>query len=169
MSDVNAKKPSIPLSIFTGVVLFFSFYILFHKPVIEVVNQPLPEFSVNEINSENKISSADFKGKVRVINFFASWCGYCKMENPVLVELKNSGIEIIGIDWKDTLPNAMKYLEDNKGIYSRIGFDADGAVGKKFGVRGTPETYVVDENGVVIKHVTGPLPKDFIERLNLPR
>ena len=108
------------------------------------------------------------KGRVSLVNVFASWCAPCRVEHPVLNALSRSNrVPIYGINYKDRPEAARSWLAELGNPYIRIGAD-DGRVGIEWGVYGVPETFVVDREGRIrYKHV-GPLTRDDIERKILP-
>jgi cytochrome c biogenesis protein CcmG, thiol:disulfide interchange protein DsbE len=104
------------------------------------------------------ISNADLKGKVTLLNIFASWCGPCREEHPMLMELaKDQRFQLIGLNYKDKPENAVGFLADLGNPYAKVGADESGRAGINWGVYGVPETFVIDPDGVIrYKHV-GPL------------
>ncbi|MFQ3361320.1 MAG: cytochrome c biogenesis protein CcmG/thiol:disulfide interchange protein DsbE [Alphaproteobacteria bacterium] len=106
-----------------------------------------PGFSTNDLK----------KGRLSIVNIWASWCTPCRAEHEVLMFLRNNGIVIFGINYKDKLLNASRFLSDLGNPYSYIGIDSDGISAINLGVYGIPETFVVDGNGVVLKKYVGPL------------
>ena len=108
----------------------------------------------NELFSENKIY---------VLNIWASWCAPCRAEHSILMELKkNKLIEIIGINYKDNLKNAKKFLEEMGNPYKVILLDKDGTKSIEWGAFGVPETFFIYKNKILKKFV-GPLNKDSVE------
>ena len=93
-----------------------------------------------------------------IINIWASWCLPCRDEHAYLLKLKNTNkINIIGINYKDKKSNAIKFLSDLKNPYSEILIDPDGTKSIELGAVGVPETYLVNNNKVIIKKYIGPL------------
>jgi cytochrome c biogenesis protein CcmG, thiol:disulfide interchange protein DsbE len=104
------------------------------------------------------VTNADFAGKVTLLNIFASWCGPCREEHPVLMELaKDTRFQLIGLNYKDKPENAVGFLAELGNPYSKVGADESGRAGINWGVYGVPETFVIGPDGVIrYKHV-GPL------------
>ena len=108
-------------------------------------------------------------GKVTVINVWASWCVACREEHPVLVELAKSGIApVIGLDYKDKREDALTMLQRQGDPYMLSAFDANGRVGIDYGVYGVPETYIIDQAGVIrFKHI-GPITMQVLNEKMYP-
>ena len=142
-----------------------------HKPPSALLNQPLPEFYTKGLINEDKVlSNNTIKNKITLINFFASWCAPCKVEHPLLINLKKKYPEltIVGIDYKDNKEDAIKFLLSTGNPYNFVGVDNDGAIGLEFGVFGLPETFFVNNEGKIIFKQTGPLTKKIIQNDIIP-
>ena len=134
-----------------------------------LIDKPAPRFALPPIaGSDRGFSSADLEGRVSLVNIFASWCGPCRVEHPVLNALAKSGrVPIYGINYKDKPEAAQAWIAELGNPYTLIGAD-DGRVGIDWGVYGVPETFVVDRAGRIrYKHV-GPLTRETVERTILP-
>lgn len=115
------------------------------------------------------LDSADFRGKVRIVNVFASWSLPCRTEAPVLMRLaKAVHVPILGIDQKDKPEDALAYLNDTGNPYVAIGMDSDKRVSKEWGAYGTPETFVVDTEGRIRFKQAAPLTWQDIEKTIMP-
>jgi cytochrome c biogenesis protein CcmG/thiol:disulfide interchange protein DsbE len=103
------------------------------------------------------------RGKVWVLNVWASWCVACREEHPLLVEFaRKRVVPIYGLNYKDQREDASAWLARFGNPYDASLFDDDGRVGIDFGVYGVPETFVIDQNGVVrLKHI-GPITPDVL-------
>jgi cytochrome c biogenesis protein CcmG, thiol:disulfide interchange protein DsbE len=137
-----------------------------------LIGQPAPVTSLPPIAALNGvpgISPADFKGKVTLLNVFASWCVPCRDEHPVLLTLANDRrFQLIAINYKDKPENAAAFLSELGNPYAKIGADQNGRAGIDWGVYGVPETYVIGPDGVIrYKHV-GPLDAGAVEKEILP-
>ena len=134
-----------------------------------LIDKPAPEFALPPLPGDGAgFSSADLKGKVSLVNFFASWCVPCRAEHPVLNALaRTKRVPIYGINYKDKPEAARAWIAELGNPYTRIGAD-DGRVGIEWGVYGVPETFVVDRQGRIrYKHV-GPLTRADLDRTILP-
>jgi cytochrome c biogenesis protein CcmG/thiol:disulfide interchange protein DsbE len=94
-------------------------------------------------------TSAELKGEPVMVNVFASWCVVCKEEHPVLMALKDQGVKIVGLDWREAADAGDRWLVANGDPYAKAGNDASGRIGIDMGVSGAPETFVLDKQGRV--------------------
>jgi cytochrome c biogenesis protein CcmG/thiol:disulfide interchange protein DsbE len=120
-------------------------------------------------NPEKKISTKDMLGQVWLFNVWASWCGACRDEHPVLVSFAKTGmVPIYGMDYKDTKQDADQWLADGGNPYVASAMDADGRVGIDYGVYGVPETYVIDKAGVIAYKQIGPITEEVLRDKIIP-
>jgi cytochrome c biogenesis protein CcmG, thiol:disulfide interchange protein DsbE len=158
-----------PLLVFLGLLGVLGYY-NYHKKAEfaprELVGKALPSQKVSDLYSgalvDLKTLSADYRRPV-LVNVFASWCTPCLAEHPYLLDLKAKGVIIIGINYKDTPINGLNYLNTHSDPYSRTLSDDDGSLGLELGISGVPETFIIDENGVVIDKISGPILPDMLE------
>ncbi|HTK84406.1 MAG TPA: redoxin family protein [Patescibacteria group bacterium] len=129
------------------------------KPVVHDLG-PVPAFTVEGLKD------ADLKGKPRLVVMFASWCGPCRIEEPVLIKLSKS-IPIYGVAVTDEEKSLERYLK-RENPYSKVGFDGDGAVGIAFGVEGLPTSFIVNADGHIVWRHDGPLSPDDATDAILP-
>jgi len=135
-----------------------------------LIGKPLPDFTLPTLHDPKKtLGNKDFKGKVVLINFWASWCAACKQEHPFLMQIaRNKQVPLIGLNYKDPRDAALATLRAEGDPYNVSIVDADGRVGIDWGVYGVPETYVVDRSGVIrYKHI-GPITPESWEKTLLP-
>jgi cytochrome c biogenesis protein CcmG/thiol:disulfide interchange protein DsbE len=134
-----------------------------------MIDQPAPAFDLAALNGGANLSLSGLKGQVVLVNFFASWCVPCRVEQPILMRLaKQDHVALYGIDYKDQPAAARRVLAELGDPYRAIGLDADGITGINFGVYGVPETYVIDKNGQIRKRFVGPLTEESLQRELLP-
>jgi cytochrome c biogenesis protein CcmG/thiol:disulfide interchange protein DsbE len=104
-----------------------------------------------------------FKGKVSVVNVWASWCVPCHDEAPLLTELgRDSRLQIVGINYKDSPDNARRFLGRYGNPYGIVGVDANGRASIEWGVYGVPETFIVGRKGTIVYKLVGPVTADNI-------
>ncbi|MEO8652853.1 MAG: DsbE family thiol:disulfide interchange protein [Ramlibacter sp.] len=135
-----------------------------------LVQKPAPAFNVAQLVAADKtFSPADMKGQVWMLNVWASWCVACREEHPLLVQLKGAKIvPVVGLDYKDQRPAALKFLSQNGDPYYLSAYDLDGRVGIDYGVYGVPETFIIDKNGVIQHKQIGPITPEALEKTILP-
>jgi cytochrome c biogenesis protein CcmG/thiol:disulfide interchange protein DsbE len=105
---------------------------------------------------------------VKLVNFWASWCAPCRVEHPLLTEMAESGLTVIGVNYKDTPANALGFLDELGDPYASIGADESGRTGLDWGIYGVPETFVIDGEGRILMRHPGPITPDVLERRIMP-
>lgn len=141
-----------------------------HEVPSPLIGKQAPAFELPQLADPQKTFSPEsMKGKVWILNVWASWCVACREEHPVLVELGKLQIApIIGLDYKDKRDDAMAMLARQGNPYVLSAFDANGRVGIDYGVYGVPETYVIDQAGVIrFKHI-GPITMELLNKKMIP-
>jgi cytochrome c biogenesis protein CcmG/thiol:disulfide interchange protein DsbE len=135
-----------------------------------LVNKAAPAFDVPQLAlADQRFSPANLKGKVWMLNVWASWCVACKVEHPLLVEFsRTQTVPLIGLDYKDQRADALKFLGQHGNPYDLSAFDGDGRVGIDFGVYGVPETFIIDKNGIIRHKQIGPITAEALEKTILP-
>jgi cytochrome c biogenesis protein CcmG, thiol:disulfide interchange protein DsbE len=163
----------LPLALFIGLVVIF-IYGLQHDPRLvpsPLIDKPAPTFNLPTLHTpETTINIETLKGKVSLINVWASWCAACRTEHPVLIEARtnNSELNLYGLNYKDKRPDALQWLQQLGNPYIESAFDEEGSVGIDYGVYGVPETFVLDKKGIIrYKHI-GPVDKQQFETIILP-
>jgi cytochrome c biogenesis protein CcmG/thiol:disulfide interchange protein DsbE len=133
-----------------------------------MIDKEAPQFDLAGLNGRG-VARDGLKGSPVLINFFASWCVPCRVEQPLLMRLANlEHVPLYGIDYKDQPEDAAKLLAQFGDPYRRVGLDPDGRVGLDFGVYGVPETYVLDSTGHIRKRFVGPLTAEQVDNELLP-
>lgn len=141
-----------------------------HEVPSPLVNKAAPGFKVPQlILADQPFSPADMKGKVWMLNVWASWCVACREEHPLLVQLAGSQlVPVIGLDYKDKRIDALTFLKKHGDPYNLSAFDADGRVGIDYGVYGVPETFIIDKQGVIRHKQIGPITTEALRKTILP-
>ncbi|MGB9172147.1 DsbE family thiol:disulfide interchange protein [Bradyrhizobium sp.] len=104
-----------------------------------------------------------FKGKVSLVNVWASWCVPCRDEAPLLTELgRDSRLQLVGINYKDSTENARRFLGRYGNPFRIVGVDANGRASIEWGVYGVPETFIVGREGTIVYKLVGPVTPDNI-------
>jgi len=156
----------LPLGIFLGLVVFLAAGLKLDPKEVPspLIDKPAPGFALTRLdNPAQTIRRDDLLGKVWMLNVWASWCGACREEHPLLVEFsRKKMLPIYGLNYKDERVPGLKWLANFGNPYDASLFDQDGRVGIDWGVYGVPETFIIDRQGVVrFKHI-GPLTPDVI-------
>jgi cytochrome c biogenesis protein CcmG, thiol:disulfide interchange protein DsbE len=110
------------------------------------------------------LDPAAFKGKVSVVNVWASWCVPCHDEAPLLTELaKDKRLQVVGINYKDGADNARRFLGRYGNPFGIVGVDGNGRASIEWGVYGVPETFVVGREGTIVYKLVGPVTPENID------
>ncbi len=136
-----------------------------------LLNKPVPAFSLAPLEglaADGKpvpgFSNEDLKGRVTIVNVWASWCAPCRQEHPLLVELaRDPSVRLVGINQKDNPDNARRFLGALGNPYSAVGVDPNGRASIDWGVYGVPETFIVGPDGVIRHKHIGPLTPENLE------
>jgi cytochrome c biogenesis protein CcmG/thiol:disulfide interchange protein DsbE len=162
----------LPLALFVGLVIFLAIGLRRdpHEVPSPLINKPAPAFQLPQLHEQAKtFSPQEMRGKVWLLNVWASWCISCREEHPVLLALARSGeVPLYGLNYKDQRNDAIAWLDELGNPYLLSAADLDGRVGIDYGVYGAPETYLIDRDGVIrFKHI-GPLTPEVIQGTLLP-
>ena len=162
----------VPLAIFMVLVAFlYRGLSLDPKRVPSpLVGKPMPEFSLPRLQDPAAtLSDTNLKGKVSVLNIWATWCVSCRAEHKVLLLLaKSDKVDIYGLNYKDERNKAKQWLVQLGDPYIANAFDADGRTGIDWGVYGAPETFIMDREGIIRHKHIGPLTVDALNNEILP-
>ena len=110
-----------------------------------------------------------FKGKVSLVNVWASWCVPCHDEAPLLTELgKDKRLQLVGINYKDVAENARRFLGRYGNPFGAVGADANGRASIEWGVYGVPETFIVGRDGSIVYKLVGPITPQNVDRVLKP-
>ena len=128
------------------------------------IGKTAPVFTLPQLHKlDTTFAPKDMLGKVWVLNVWASWCTSCRAEHHVLnAMVKSNKVNLIGLNYKDAVSDAQRWLERYGDPYLLSVSDVEGLVGIEWGVYGVPETFVIDKKGIVrLKH-TGPVTNNDI-------
>ena len=163
---LNAEKRHIssyfiPLAVFLAIVIFLWRGLSMDPHIIPsmLINKPAPSFTMPSLADPNLIlTKKDLIGKTSLLNVWSTWCSSCREEHDVLLAIAaTKKVVIYGLDYKDDRAKAKQLLKQLGNPYHAVIFDAKGKMALDWGVYGTPETFLIDANGIVrYKHV-GPL------------
>jgi len=162
----------IPLVVFMVLVAFLAIGLSRDPREVPspLINKPAPAFQLPQLLEPAKtFSAAEMRGKVWLMNVWASWCVSCRDEHPWLLEYARSAIvPIYGLNYKDKRADAISWLNELGDPYVLSAADLDGRVGIDYGVYGAPETYLIDKNGVIRFKQVGPVTPEIWEKRVLP-
>ena len=130
----------------------------------------IPIFEAKDLNSSAYLNSKIIfqEDTFYIVNVWASWCAPCRVEHPLLMELsKNQSIKLIGINYRDNLNNAKKFINELGNPYFQTIIDSDGTLSVEFGAYGVPETFIIDKNKMIIKKITGPINEKIVTEIKL--
>ncbi|MBK5913219.1 DsbE family thiol:disulfide interchange protein [Rhodocyclus purpureus] len=155
-----------------------------------LVGKPAPAFTLKQLGDAGKtFSPEEMRGKVWLLNVWASWCVTCRQEHPVLVDFaRTQSVPLVGLNYKElrgdaavdmsrvdaateeseARERATRWLAQRGDPYALTALDLDGRVGIDYGVYGVPETYVIDKAGIIRMKHTGPITPDVLSGKILP-
>ena len=166
------KRFLIPLVLFLVLVGFLAkgLFLDPHEVPSPLIGKPAPAFELTQLaQPQLKFSPAEMRGKVWLLNVWASWCVSCREEHPVLVRLARTGaVPLYGLNYKDQRQDGLRWLAQFGDPYLLSSFDGDGRVGIDYGVYGVPETYVIDKAGIIRYKQIGPVTQEALDNKILP-
>lgn len=166
------KRFLLPLAIFAVLVGFLVVGLTLNPREVPspLVGKPAPAFRLPQLHDQEKtFAPADMAGQVWLLNVWASWCGGCKEEHPILMRMAQAGhVPIYGMDYKDRREDALSWLRRQGNPYPVTAVDAEGRIGIDYGVYGVPETYVIDKQGVIRYKQIGPLDDEVVAKTIMP-
>jgi cytochrome c biogenesis protein CcmG, thiol:disulfide interchange protein DsbE len=169
---VRKLKFIVPLALFVVLVAFLAVGLTRDPREVPspYIGKPAPAFRLAQLADEKlAFSPADMKGKVWLLNVWASWCVSCRVEHPLLVEMaKRQVVPIVGLNYKDQRNDAAKWLAQFGNPYALSVSDVEGNVGIDYGVYGAPETFLIDKQGVIRYKQIGPITPEALDTKILP-
>lgn len=163
---------AIPLVLFIVLVGFLAIGLRHdpHEVPSPLINKAAPTFQLPQLKDPSRTFSAqDMRGKVWLLNVWASWCVTCRDEHPFLLQYARSGsLPIYGLNYKDKREDALSWLGELGDPYVLSAADTDGRVGIDYGVYGAPETYLIDREGTIRFKQVGPVTPDIWQKTILP-
>jgi cytochrome c biogenesis protein CcmG/thiol:disulfide interchange protein DsbE len=162
----------LPVAIFAPLIAGLALS-LSHDPRVlpsTLIDRPTPAFKLASLDGGNEgLASSELKGRVTLLNVFASWCPGCRLEHPMLLRLAQANeIPIYGLNWKDRQTDGRRWLGAHQNPYIRVGLDESGRTGIDLGVTGVPETFVIDRSGRIRYRYPGPLTDEVWHELFEP-
>ncbi|MGR5062378.1 DsbE family thiol:disulfide interchange protein [Photobacterium sp. DNB22_13_2] len=161
----------LPLGVVVVILVIISLSMMFtqegHTPNLE--NKPLPAFSLQRLDTAGTADETLLTGKLQLLNVWASWCAVCKSEHAFLLQLaQQQNMSIIGLNYRDNRQSAMRELAHSGNPYQAVLFDPHGSLALDLGVYGTPESYLIDSNGMIRFRYLGVLDEDVWRQKFVP-
>jgi len=165
---------ALPLIAFAGLAVLFAFRLGNTDPSripSALIGHPAPQTPLPPLQGlladgapVPGLDPAMFKGKVSVVNVWASWCVPCHDEAPLLTEIgHDKRLQVIGINYKDTAENARRFLGRYGNPYGFVGVDGNGRAAIEWGVYGVPETFIIGREGKIVYKLVGPITPDNVD------
>jgi cytochrome c biogenesis protein CcmG/thiol:disulfide interchange protein DsbE len=163
----------LPIAIFS-VLAGFLYVGLYKDPSLvpsPLIGKPIPSFQLSTLQDADAIITQDnFKGEIALINVWGTWCIACKQEHAALVYIADKkNIPIYGLNYKDDRELAKQWLVDYGDPYVMSAFDASGRIAIDFGVYGAPETFLIDDKGIIRHKLVGIMTADVWEHQFVPK
>jgi len=172
MAMAKSVRYLIPLVIFAALVALLVFGLGTDPREVPspLIGKPAPQFRLPDLTDPARsVSDADLKGKISLVNVWASWCSACRAEHQSLMALSEMpDFQLIGLNWKDEGSTARQLLSVTGNPYDMIAYDPDNTVGINWGVYGAPETFVVDQKGIIRYKQIGPIDRQVWEETLQP-
>ena len=169
---MRSLKFIVPLVVFLGLAAFLAVGLTRDPREIPspFIGKAAPGFKLEQLADEKLAFTPDeMKGKVWLLNVWASWCVACRVEHPLLVQMsKQKTVPIVGLNYKDKRHEGLQWLRKHGDPYSLSAYDVDGKVGIDYGVYGVPETFVIDKQGVIRYKQIGPITPEALEKKIMP-
>ena len=154
------------------VVLFVGIQRAPQKNVIPsaLIGKPAPSFTLPVLGAAEQFDSASLGGRWYLLNVWGTWCPECRNEHDMLLEIARSGVlPMVGLNWKDEDAAALEWLRALGDPYDVVAADREGRVAIDWGVYGAPETFLVDDRGIIVYKHVGPMTAEIWRREFLAR
>ena len=169
---MRALKFGIPLVVFALLAGFFAVGLLRDPREVPspFIDKPAPAFRLEQLHDAKlAFTPEEMRGKVWLLNVWASWCVSCRVEHPLLVEMSRQKlVPIVGLNYKDQREDGVRWLAKFGDPYVLSAHDLEGRVGIDYGVYGVPETFVIDKQGVIRYKQIGPITPEALDKTIVP-
>lgn len=165
-SSPRRRKPIRWIALIVGVTVFLSTAIVVGGRITHTANsadspligKPAPAFDLARIDAPGRVKSLSLRGSITIINFWASWCVPCRAENARLASFylrwHPKGVELVGVVYNDTVSSAKGFRNELGGTWPLVE-DPHGSTAVDYGVIGVPETFIIDQYGIVVSKLIG--------------
>ncbi len=163
----------LPLGLFLVMAVFLGIGLKLdpHEIPSPLIDKLAPAFTLAQLHEPQKtFSPADMKGKVWLLNVWASWCASCRQEHIFFTEFARANplVNLVGLNYKDEREAGINWLARLGNPYLVSVSDTEGMAGLDWGVYGVPETFVVDKKGIVRHKQTGPVDLTILQTVIAP-
>ena len=173
----SSRRPllmALPLLFFLGLAMLFWFRLgdgdpsripsaLIGHPAPQTALPPLTGLLADGVQMPG-LDPAILKGRISLVNVWASWCVPCHDEAPLLTKLaKDKRLQLVGINYKDAPDNARRFLGRYGNPFDVVGVDGNGRAAIEWGVYGVPETFIVGREGTILYKLVGPITPDNVD------
>lgn len=170
----------LPLAIFVALASIFFFQLRSGRDLSEIpsalIGTKAPFRSLEPLAGAMRdgvpvppLTAETVKGKLTLVNFWASWCVPCRQEHPVIMALaQDPRLTVVGVNYKDGNENALRFLGELGNPFAAIGLDPQGKMAIDFGVYGIPESYLVGPDGTILYKKVGPFDGDSLKNGLMP-
>ena len=166
------RRYLLPLAVFAILLAFLGIGLGLKPQEIPspLIGKAAPAFRLPQVGDAAQFfQPADMRGKVWLLNVWASWCQPCRAEHPVLLDFSRLGVvPVVGLNYTDQRADSLRWLRQFGDPYVVSAYDGDGKVGIEYGVYGVPETFVIDQRGVIRHKHIGPITQQVIREELLP-
>ncbi len=157
-----------PLAVLVVLAVVFAGWSLKRDPHIQphaLVGKPAPAIALATLDGGAPVTTREGANGPFLINFFASWCGPCAIEHPTLMALKQQGVRIVGVAYRDKPDAANAFIARLGDPFALKLNDPEGRAGIEYGTTGVPETYLVGSDGVIIDKISAPMTLEDAQKL----
>lgn len=169
-TNKSVMRRFMPLIVFVLLVILLGVGLTLNPRIVPspLIGKPAPKFVLPVLNTGKTFTQDEFKGKVTLLNVWASWCYVCRLEHAAITQLSKQGIRVVGFNYKDEAADANAWLQQFGNPYEEVIADLDGRVGIEWGVYGAPETFVIDHHGVIRDKHIGEVDAGYIRKELMP-
>jgi cytochrome c biogenesis protein CcmG/thiol:disulfide interchange protein DsbE len=171
MRRLLAPIPIAVLAVVAALVALLAYGLASNDPDQDIAGDPAPAITLPRLEGGGRASLADYRGRVVVLNYWASWCDPCRDESPLLQRwherLAKDGATVVGVDVQDVDKDALAFIEEYGLTYPMLR-DGPGETRDDFGILGLPETFVIDRKGRIAAVKRGPVDERFMREQVAP-